>query len=230
MFAESATGIVKNVVLDDRGGSSQVDDAERQVVEGDKTCGTCLLHLLTNECEIGLEIEFVRTYEHRVTTGSLLTLGVNILASKGLRETIGVDATDFFHVVDEGEAVGIVQVDEHVLTMTALQIAEGGIVAEGRDVLHVAEQLLILACYGERVEWVLRTTEGGMAQGDSAEGARLTRCRLVVEGLTMTEIPVKGGNEQRTLWADGVEDRLKKLVAIETFTIADGGEGELHDI
>ena len=130
VFAETATGIVQDVVLDDRGGSSQVDDAEGQVVEGDKTGCTSLLHLLTNQGEVGLFIKFVGTYEHRVTTGGLLTLGVDILACEGLQETIGVDATHFLTMMDEGEAVGIVQIDEHILTVTALQIAEGGVFAK----------------------------------------------------------------------------------------------------
>ena len=119
---------------------------------------------LADQREVGLLVEFIGTYEHRVAAGGFTAFGIDILASEGLGETVTVHSTDFLHVVDEGEAVSIVQVDEHVLAMTVLQIAKGRVIAKRRDVLHVAEQLLVLAGDGEGIEWVLRAAEGGMAQ------------------------------------------------------------------
>ena len=133
-------------------------------------------------------------------------------------------------MVDEGEAVGIVQVDEHALSVASFQIAEGGVVAKGTDVLHIAEQLLILACYGKGVERMLCATEGRMSQGDGAQRTCLARCLVVVEGDTVTEVPVEGGNEQGALLTEGLKDGIEELVAVEALTVTHAGEGELHDV
>ena len=59
-----------------------------------------------------------------------MAFGIDILACEGLGEAVTVHATDFLTMVDEGEAVGIVQVDEHVFTVLTLQIAEGRVCAK----------------------------------------------------------------------------------------------------
>jgi len=230
MLAEATAGVVQDVIGDDGCRSGQVDDAVRDVVEGDEAGSACCFHLLADEREVGLEVEFVGTHQHRIAAGGLTAFGIDILAREGLGETVTVHAADFLHVVDEGEAVGVVQVDEHVLAVAALQIAEGGIGAERRDVLHVAEQLLVFACYGEGIERMLCAAEGRMAKGYRTQRSRLTGCFVIVEGDTVTEVPVEGRDEQGALGTDGVEDGLEKPVAVETFAVADAGEGELHDV
>ena len=130
MLAESATGVVNDVIFDDGCSSCEIDDAIGDIVEGDEAGSACCFHLLTNQCEVGLEVEFVGTDEHRVVAGGLTALGIDILASEGLGEAVTVHTTDFLAMVDEGETVGIVQVDKHVLAVLTLQIAEGGVCAK----------------------------------------------------------------------------------------------------
>ena len=120
MLAESATGVVNDVVFDDGCSSCEIDDAIGDIVEGDEAGSACCFHLLTDQCEVGLEVEFVGTDEHRVAAGGFTTFGIDILASEGLGEAVTVHATHFLTMVNEGEAIGIVQVDEHVLAVLTL--------------------------------------------------------------------------------------------------------------
>ena len=120
MLAESATGVVNDVVFDDGCSSCEIDDAIGDIVEGDEAGSTCCFHLLTDQCEVGLEVEFVGTHKHRIAAGGLTAFGIDILACEGLGEAVTVHATDFLAMVDESEAVGVVQVDEHVLTVLTL--------------------------------------------------------------------------------------------------------------
>ena len=180
VLAEAAAGVVEDVIGDDRRSGGEINDAVGQVVEDEETGSGSLhlrrivrtpriLQLLADQREVGLLVEFIGTYEHRVAAGGFTAFGIDILASEGLGESVTVHSTDLLHVVNEGEAVSIVQVDEYVLAMTVLQIAEGRVIAKRRDVLHVAEQLLVLAGDGEGVEWVLGAAEGGMAQGHGTQ-------------------------------------------------------------
>ena len=241
MLAEAAAGVVEDVIGDDGRSGSEVDDAVGQVVE-DKETGSgslylrCIvrapriLQLLADQREVGLLVEFVGTYEHRVAAGGFTAFGIDILACEGLGEPVGVHAAYFLHVVDEGEAVSVVQVDEHVLAVTVLQVAEGRVVAEGADVLHVAEQLLVLAGDGEGIEGMLRAAESGMIQSHGTQRTRLTGGLVIVEGDAVTEIPVEGRDEQGAVGTDGVEDGLEELVTIKALTVTHTGKGELHDV
>ena len=230
VLAEASAGVVQDVIGDDGCRSGQVDDAIGDIVEGDEAGSACCFHLLTNQCEVGLEVKFVGTDEHRVAAGGLTALGIDILACEGLGEAVTVHATDFLAMVDEGETVGIVQVDEHILAVLTLQIAEGGVCTKRRDVLHVAEQLLVFACHGEGIEWVLGTSESGMSQGNGTKRPRLTRGLVVIEGDAVTEVPVECRDKQGAIGTDGVEDGFEELVTIETLTVTHTGKSELHNV
>ena len=83
MLAESATGVVNDVVFDDGCSSCEIDNAIGDIVEGDEAGSACCFHLLTNQCEVGLEVEFIGTGEHRVAACGLMAFGIDILACEG---------------------------------------------------------------------------------------------------------------------------------------------------
>ena len=168
MLANSAAGVVQDIITDDGCSSCQIDDAVGNFVQENELGSACLFHLLANEREVGFEVELIRAHQHRIATGGLTTLGIDILTREGLLEAIGVDATDFLTVMHEGETVGIVDADDDVLGVTALEIAKGGVSAKGTGVLHVAEQLLILPSYGKGIERMLGTTEIRTPQGKTS--------------------------------------------------------------
>ena len=230
MLANSSTGVVQDVITDDGCSSCQVDDAVGNFVQENELGSTCLFHLLANEREVGFEVELIGAHQHRVATGGLTTLGIDILTREGLLEAIGVDATHFLAVMHEGEAVGIVDADDDVLGVTALEIAKGGIGAKGTGVLHVAEQLLVLACHSEGIEGVLGATEVGTTQGKTSQGTRLTRRLMIIEGHPMTEIPVERWDEQGSLLSDDVEDGIEEGITVEALAIAYSRKHQLHDV
>ena len=148
MLAYSATGIVQDIITDDWCSSSQIDDAIGNFIQVNQLGNTCLFHLFTDKREVGFEIKFVRAYQHRIAAGSHAALCIDILARKRLLEAVGADATDFLTVMDEGKAVGIMDTDDDILGMRAFKIAKGRVSPERANVLHIAEDLLILTCYG----------------------------------------------------------------------------------
>ena len=230
MLANSATGVVQDVITDDWCSGCQIDDAVGNFIEVNELGGSCLFHLLANEREVGFEVEFVGAHEHRIAAGGLMALSVDILTREGLLETIGIDATDLLAVVHEGKAVGIVDTDDNILGVTALEIAEGGVGSEGTGVLHVAKHLLVLTCHSEGIEGVLGATEVGTPQGESSQGTRLAGCLMVIEGHTMTEIPVERRDQQCSLLPDDIEDSIEEGIAVEALAIAYSRKHQLHDV
>ena len=71
--------------------------------------------------------------------------------------------------MDEGEAVSIMQIDKHVLSVTLLKIAKGRIGTERADVLHIAKQLLVAARHSKGIERMPGAAEGRMPQRNSTE-------------------------------------------------------------
>ena len=138
MLANSPAGVVKDIIFDDGGSSIKIHDAIGDFVQLNELGNTSLFHLLTNQRKVSFEIELIGTHEHRIASCSLMSLGIDILSCESLLETVGVHPTDLLAMMHEGEAVGIVDADNHVLAVIRLQIAEGGVITEGRNVLHVA--------------------------------------------------------------------------------------------
>ena len=57
MLANSPTSVVQDVILNDRSGSIKIDDTIGNIIERQHPGCTCCLHLLTNQGQIGFEIE-----------------------------------------------------------------------------------------------------------------------------------------------------------------------------
>lgn len=230
MLANSAAGVVQDIITDDWCSSCQIDNAVGNLIEENELGGSCLFHFFANERKVGFEVEFVGAHKHRITAGGLMALSVDILTREGLLEAIGVDATDLLTVMHEGKAVGIVDADDDILGATALKIAKGGIGSERADVLHVAEQLLILTSHGKGIERMLGAAEIGTSQGKSSQGTRLAGRFMIVERHTMTEIPVERRDEQGSLLSDDIDDGIEEGIAIEALAIAYSRKHQLHDI
>ena len=125
MLANSATGVVQDVVTDDGCSSCQIDDSVGNFIQVKELGSACLFHLLADEREVCFEIKLVGAHQHRIAAGRLMALCVDILTCERLLETIGIHATDLLTMMHEGEAVGIMDTDDDILGMLALEIAKG---------------------------------------------------------------------------------------------------------
>ena len=120
--------------------------------------------------------------------------------------------------------------DDDILGMRAFKIAKGRVSPERANVLHIAEDLLILTCYGKGIKRMLGAAEIGTTKGKTSQSTRLAGRLMIIEGNTMTEIPVECRNQQRTLLSYHFEDSIKESITVEALAIAQGCEHQLHDV